>query len=222
MLQLEHPRYAFLKDQEKQQYLSDIKDFLLSEIKKWKTIYPPMKNIFKSMNLCDFDNLKVVIIWQDPYHWPGQAHGLSFSVPDWVEPPPSLKNIFKAIQHDYPWNDNDTGNLESRATQWILLLNSFLTVEANKPLSHSKIGRDQFTDQIIRQVSNHKEHVVFLLRWSFAQWKRELIDESKHVVLTAPHPSPLSAHRWFIDCGHFKITNEHLKTRWYKEINWST
>ena len=201
--------------------LAPIKSFLVSELKQ-HTIYPPMKNLFEAFELCPRDDLTVVILWQDPYHNPGQAHGLSFSVPEWITHPPSLDNIFASIKHDYPHAHFDTSDLSCRARQWVLLLNSFLSVQAHKPLSHAKIWREKFTDQIITHISYHKDHVVFLLRWAFAQSKSILIDTTKHFVLKAPHPSPLSAHRGFMDCGHFVQTNTQLKIWWYADIDRST
>ena len=146
--------------------------------------------------------MKVVILWQDPYHWPNQAHGLSFSVQDWVTPPPSLKNIYKEIENDI-WVEKDykNGNLTTWAKQWVLLLNAILTVEASKPASHSQIWRQNFTDEIIKQISDKRQGVVFLLWGSFAKQKKELIDTTKHHVLEAAHPSPFSAHNWFFDVG---------------------
>lgn len=196
-------------------YMKDIKAFLASEIEAGKTIYPHPKNIFNALNTTDFDDIKVVILGQDPYHGPNQAHGLSFSVQDGVRVPPSLKNIYKEI-----WIDRESWDLTSWAEQWVLLLNAILTVEKSQPASHSKIWWWMFTDEIIRQVSDKREWVAFLLWWAFAGSKKALIDSDKHLVFTAPHPSPFSAHKWFFGCQHFSKTNEYLKSRWEKEIEW--
>jgi len=197
------------------QYFKDIKYFLAWEAKTWKTIYPDTKNIFNALNTTDFDKIKVVILGQDPYHWKWQAHGLSFSVPEWVKIPPSLRNIYKEI-----WVERDSWNLTAWAQQWVLLLNAILTVEAWKPASHTKIWWWQFTDDIIQQISEKREWVVFLLWWAFAQQKKELIDSDKHLILTAPHPSPFSAYKWFFWCWHFTQVNTYLKDRWESEIEW--
>ncbi len=201
-------------------YFKKIKDFLESEIKAWKTIYPHPKNIFNALNTTHFDDVKVVIIWQDPYHGPNQAHGLSFSVQDWVRFPPSLQNIFKEVQADTWATIPETWNLTRWAKQWVLLLNAVLTVEASTPTSHANIGWQNFTDEIIKIISSKKSWVVFLLWWAYAQNKKELIDTKKHFILEAPHPSPFSAHRWFLGSKHFSKTNEILKKEWRKEIDW--
>jgi len=197
------------------QYFKDIQDFLVSEKDSGKIIYPDNKNIFNALNITDFNDIKVVILGQDPYHWTWQAHGLSFSVQDWVKIPPSLRNIHKEI-----WVERKSGNLTSWAEQWVLLLNAILTVEAWQPASHSKIWWWKFTDEIIRQISLKREWVIFLLWWAFAQQKKELIDSDKHLILTAPHPSPFSAYKWFFWCWHFTQLNEYLKNKWEEEIEW--
>ena len=197
------------------QYFLDIQNFLKSEIKSAKTIYPQQDDIFNALKLTDFNDIKVVILGQDPYHGPWQAHGLSFSVQEWVKVPPSLKNIYKEI-----WVDRESWDLTSWAKQWVLLLNAILTVEAWQPASHSKIWWWNFTDEIIRQISAKQEWVIFLLWWAFAGAKKELIDINKHLILTAPHPSPLSAYKWFFWCWHFTQVNEYLKEKWESEIMW--
>lgn len=191
-----------------------------SEKQQWQTIYPAWPNIFKAFDLTPFDDVKVVILWQDPYHGAGQAMGLSFSVPDGIPLPPSLRNIYKEL-HDEGFANYQSGSplihngkiswdLTRRAEQWVLLLNSILTVRANQAASHSQIWRQQFTDAVISKISLQKEWVVFLLRWSYAQSKKVLIDTSKHKILETVHPSPLSAHRGWFGCNHFSLTNDYL------------
>lgn len=201
-------------------YFSQIRDFLTQEKKSGNIIYPSGANIFKAFDLTPWDELKVVILWQDPYHGPGQAMGLSFSVPDGVALPPSLRNIYKELHDEWfenyqlwsPLIKNNTisWDLTRRAEQWVLLLNSILTVRANEAASHSKIGRQQFTDAVISQISAQTQGVVFLLRGAYAQSKRVLIDTNKHKILETVHPSPLSAHRGWFWCNHFRLTNEYL------------
>lgn len=201
-------------------YMKNIKKFLVEEIEKWETIYPAMWNIFNALNTTPLDKVKVVILGQDPYHWPGQAHGLNFSVPDWIRQPPSLQNIFKEINSDLWLEIPKNGNLSKWAESWVLLLNAVLTVKANSPASHSKIGWEEFTDAVIKWISDNKENVVFLLWWAFAQSKENLIDKNKHLVLKAAHPSPFSSYRWFFGCRHFSKTNEYLTNKWIDSINW--
>ena len=202
-------------------YFLKIVDFLKNEKNAGKVIYPPGKQIFNAFEFTPLDKVKVVIIGQDPYHNPGQAHGLSFSVPDGVKPPPSLMNIFKEIQADLGLPAPTTGNLEKWAKQGVLLLNASLTVEANTPMSHSQIGWHIFTDEVIRHISSAKENVVFMLWGKFAQNKEVLIDSSKHKILKAAHPSPLSAYNGFLGCGHFSKTNQWLQEHGEKVIDWT-
>lgn len=184
-------------------------------------LYPHPKNIFAALSSCPVEEVKVVILGQDPYHGLGQAHGLSFSVQDWVKLPPSLQNIYKELKLEYPeFEIPNSGNLTHWAEQGVLLLNSILTVEAGKPASHSKIGWETFTDSIISKLSQEREGLIFLLWGNFARSKKVLIDTQKHFVLEAPHPSPFSAHSGFFGCGHFKKVNEILKERAEKEIIW--
>jgi len=164
--------------------------------------------------------VKIVIIGQDPYHWEWQAHWLSFSVPDWLKFPPSLRNIFKEIKLDLGNEIPKSWNLERWAKQWVLLLNAILTVEASKAASHSKIWWQNFTDKVIETISKEKSWVIFLLWWAFAQNKKYLIDTKKHYILETTHPSPLSAHRWFLWSKHFSKTNQILKSKGKKEIEW--
>ena len=201
-------------------YFVKIADFLKTEKKAGKVIYPPGKLIFNAFECTPLDKVKVVIIGQDPYHNPGQAHGLSFSVPDGVKPPPSLMNIFKEIQADLGIAAPATGNLEKWARQGVLLLNASLTVEANQPMSHSQVGWHLFTDEVIRHISSAREHVVFMLWGKFAQNKEALIDHIKHKILKAAHPSPLSAHNGFLGCGHFSKANQWLQDHGEKVIDW--
>ena len=203
-----------------QPYFEQIVSFLKAEKAAGKVVYPPGKYIFNAFNTTPFNKVKVVILGQDPYHNPGQAHGLSFSVPHGIAPPPSLVNIFKELLQDLGISAPKHGNLEKWAKQGVLLLNASLTVEANKPMSHSKIGWHIFTDAVIKTISLHTEGVVFLLWGSFAKTKQELIDISKHLVLTAAHPSPLSAYNGFFGCGHFSKTNKWLTDHGIKPIDW--
>lgn len=185
-----------------------------------KSIFPAEENIFHAFELCPFDKVKVVILGQDPYHSHGQAHGLSFSVPDGVKIPPSLKNIYKEIKSDLGINVPETGNLEHWAKQGVLLLNATLTVEAGQPGSHQGLGWEIFTDAVIKKISDEKEHVVFLLWGKYAQAKVYLINETKHLILQAPHPSPFSAYTGFFDCKHFSQTNKYLRQHSKAEIKW--
>lgn len=210
-----------LKEEFGKPYFEQIVHFLKEEKKAGKTIYPPGKLIFNAFECTPFDKVKVVVIGQDPYHNPGQAHGLCFSVPDGVQPPPSLLNIFKELHEDLDLPIPNTGNLEKWARQGVLLLNASLTVEANKPMSHSGIGWHFFTDEVIKHVSKDKDHVVFMLWGKFAQNKENLIDITKHKVLKAAHPSPLSAYNGFFGCRHFSKTNNLLREMGERPIDWS-
>lgn len=210
-----------LKDEFDKPYFAKIVAFLKEEKKLGKVIYPPGKLIFNAFECTPFSKVKVVVIGQDPYHNPGQAHGLSFSVPDGVQPPPSLLNIFKEINNDLGVNITHTGNLEKWARQGVLLLNASLTVEANKPMSHSQVGWHLFTDEVIKRISANKDHVVFMLWGRFAQNKEILIDTSKHQVLKAAHPSPLSAYNGFYGCAHFSKANNWLREMGEQPIDWA-
>ena len=202
-------------------YFLQIVTFLKTEKAAGKTIYPPGPLIFNAFNQTPFNKTKVVILGQDPYHGPGQAHGLSFSVPNGIKPPPSLVNIFKEIQSDIgiPM-PAQYGNLTRWAEQGVLLLNASLTVRANEPNSHSKIGWADFTNEVIQKISDEKEGVVFLLWGKFAQDKQLLIDETKHHVLKAAHPSPFSADKGFFGCKHFSKTNTFLVDKGLDPIDW--
>lgn len=185
-----------------------------------KVIYPLAKLVFNAFNLCSFEDVKVVLIGQDPYHGLGQANGLCFSVNDGITLPPSLKNIYKELKTDIQnFEVPQTGNLESWAKQGILMLNSILTVEQAQPGSHKKLGWETFTDAVIKLISTKKENIVFLLWGNFAMGKSALIDSSKHLILHAAHPSPL-ARGAFFGCQHFSKTNQYLKSKGLKEIDW--
>ena len=200
-------------------YFQQLKVFLLSE-KKNQTVYPPGNQIFTAFNLTPFSDVKVVIIGQDPYHGAGQANGLCFSVADGIKKPPSLVNIFKEINQDLGLDIPESGNLEHWAQQGVLLLNATLTVRAKNAGSHQKQGWEQFTDACIRKLSSERENLIFLLWGRFAQNKAALIDSNKHHILTAPHPSPFSAHSGFFGCGHFSKTNKLLKKMNKSTIQW--
>jgi uracil-DNA glycosylase len=185
-----------------------------------KTVFPPSDQIFQAFNLCPFDQVKIVILGQDPYHGPGQAHGLCFSVSEDTRIPPSLRNIYKEIKSDIGTDMPENGNLERWAKQGVLLLNATLTVESDKAGSHQGIGWETFTDAVIRIVSDKKETVAFLLWGKYAQAKEVLIATNRHLVLKAPHPSPLSAHTGFLGCKHFSQTNEYLSKQGLRPIEW--
>ena len=207
--------WKYLKKELEKNYIKEIKYFLKQEKKSWKIIYPEEKNIFKSLELTSFEDVKVVILGQDPYHWIWESHWLAFSVPNWIKIPPSLKNIFKEL-----WIKKENWNLEYWAKQWILLLNSVLTVEKDKANSHKNIWWEKFTDKIIEIISEKKESIVFLLWWNQAKSKAKLIDKNKHLILQTSHPSPLWSYRWFLWSWCFIETNKYLKSKWKKEINW--
>ena len=200
-------------------YFASLVAFVKSEYKN-STIYPPGKLIFNAFNLCPFDKVKVVILGQDPYHESGQAHGLCFSVMDNVPFPPSLQNIFTEIANDLHKPVPASGNLTRWAEQGALLLNATLTVRAHLAGSHQNKGWETFTDDVIKLLSDRKEHLVFILWGGYAKRKAALIDSSRHLVLTSAHPSPLSAYRGFFGNGHFSKTNEYLATHGMTPIDW--
>ena len=208
-----------LNEEFRSDYFILLKVFLLDEKSKYK-VYPPGSKIFSAFDHTAFDEVKVVIIGQDPYHGHGQAHGLCFSVPQGVPKPPSLVNIFKEIKEELGYPIPETGNLVKWAKQGVLLLNATLTVRANTPGSHQNRGWERFTDAVIRSLSVKRSGLVFLLWGNFAIAKKELIDTTKHYVLTAAHPSPFSAQRGFFGCGHFLKANEILRKQGKAEINW--
>lgn len=200
-------------------YFKTLIEFVRQEYKT-QTVYPPGKEIFRAFDACDFDDTKVVIIGQDPYHGPGQANGMCFSVRDGVRMPPSLVNIFKEIQSDLGKPVPKTGDLERWARQGVLLLNATLTVRASTAGSHQNKGWEEFTDSVIRTLSAEKENIVFLLWGAYAQKKGEVIDRNKHLVLMSAHPSPFSADRGFFGCKHFSKANDYLRSKGLKEIEW--
>jgi uracil-DNA glycosylase len=209
-----------LADQFHAPYFQHLKTFLIEERAKHQ-VYPSGQNIFAAFNQTPVQNVKAVILGQDPYHGPGQAHGLCFSVPDGVARPPSLLNILKELKEDLNVPLPMHGNLTAWANQGVLLINATLTVRANQPASHQRQGWETFTDAVIRYLSDHCEHLVFLLWGNPAGVKAILIDDSKHLVLKAPHPSPLSAHRGFFGCRHFSKTNQYLSSHGIQPIDWS-
>ena len=218
--QIEESWKAVLSDEFNKDYFVKLKQFLLEE-KKQYCIYPKGAAIFNAFNFTPFGKIKVVILGQDPYHGNGQAHGLSFSVPNGVRKPPSLKNIFKELAEDLQIPIVETGNLSSWAKQGVLLLNATLTVRAKQAGSHQKKGWEEFTDAVIQKISTEKEGVIFLLWGRFAQNKAKLIDKQKHHILTSPHPSPFSAYSGFFGCKHFSKTNVILKEKGLSKIDWA-
>ena len=200
-------------------YFENLVGFVKQEYAS-NTIFPPAGQIFNAFNTCPFNNVKVVILGQDPYHGPGQAHGLCFSVNDGIQFPPSLQNIFKEITSDLGIPAPKTGNLTRWAEQGVLLLNSTLTVRASQAGSHQGKGWEEFTDAVIKTISEKAENVVFILWGSYAIKKKSLINASKHCILTAPHPSPLSSYRGFFGCKHFSQTNTYLASKGKTPIEW--
>jgi len=219
-VQIEEGWKQALANEFQKPYFAEIKAFLLAERQAGKTIYPPGPLIFNAFNKTPFDAVRVVVLGQDPYHNPGEAMGLSFSVPKGVKVPPSLLNIYKEIKNSLGIEPPMHGDLSRWAEQGVLLLNAMLTVEARKPASHQKIGWQQFTDAVIRTISERKSGVVFLLWGNFARSKKALIDETKHYVLESAHPSPLAGNA-FQGCGHFVRTNEILEKQGSAAIDWS-
>lgn len=215
-----HTWQEALSAEKQKAYFQTIMQFLKQELSQNKTIYPKHADTFNALKLTPLDQVKVVIIGQDPYHGPNQAHGLCFSVQKGVAIPPSLENIFKEIHNDLGLPIPAHGNLEKWAKQGVLLLNVSLSVEAHKPQSHANIGWETFTDKIIQVVNDHCQGVVFLLWGSSAQKKAAMIDPTKHFILKCPHPSPLSAHRGFFGCRHFSKTNEILRKQNKTPIDW--
>lgn len=221
MVAIEESWKAVLHEEFEKDYFSKIKTFIVAEKARGKITYPPGSLIFNAFNRTPFEKVKVVILGQDPYHGAGQAHGLSFSVPLGVAPPPSLKNMYKELQADVGFQIPNHGNLEHWADQGVFLLNAFLTVNASEPASHQKAGWEQFTDAVIKTLSEKREHLVFLLWGRFAQEKASLIDAEKHLILKAAHPSPFSAHSGFFGCKHFSKTNDYLSQNGTAPIDWT-
>jgi uracil-DNA glycosylase len=219
-IQIESSWKSVLAHEFSQDYFKQIRSYIISEKEKGKTIFPPGKLIFNAFNLTPFYKVNVVIIGQDPYHGHGQAHGLSFSVPYGVKIPPSLQNIYKELAQDVNFNIPNHGNLEHWAQQGVLLLNAVLTVNDGEPASHKAAGWENFTNAVIYHLSKQSENIVFLLWGRFAQEKELLIDQSKHLVLKAAHPSPFSAYQGFMGCKHFSITNKYLIENNKAPIDW--
>ncbi len=211
--------YRVLQPEFESAYFANLKSFLVDEKRKY-VVYPPGSLIFNAFNLTPFDKVKVVILGQDPYHGPRQAHGLSFSVPDGVDFPPSLRNIMKELQDDLGIPVSPSGNLERWAREGVLLLNASLTVRAGQAASHAGHGWERFTDAAIRALSAEREHLVFILWGNYAIAKSALIDASKHLILKSVHPSPLSASRGFFGCHHFSKANDFLQQHGIAPIDW--
>jgi len=214
-------RLEYLANEFRKDYMISIQKSLSDEKKSWKTIFPSDENVFNAFNSTPFESVKVVILGQDPYHGDGQAHGLSFSVPDGIKTPPSLRNMYKELLQSGEIDEiPESWNLTDWANQWVLLLNAILTVEASNAASHRNLWRQNFTDKVIEVISKQKKWVIFLLWWGFAKSKISLIDQENHHVLTSVHPSPLSAYRGFLWSNCFKETNELLKNQWDAPISW--
>ena len=223
-VQLEESWKAVLRDEFAKPYMNELRRFLQTQKSNRKTVYPPGRRIFAAFDLTPLHRVKVVIIGQDPYHGPNQAHGLCFSVQAGVAQPPSLINIFQEINSELGTRqqqlDTRHGCLEPWAAQGVLLLNSVLTVEGGRAASHRGRGWETFTDRVVEVLNRQCEHLVFLLWGSYAQKKGEFVDRQRHCVLTAPHPSPLSAHRGFFGCDHFKQANAYLQTNGTAPVDW--
>lgn len=218
--QIEESWYKVLKEEFEKPYYKNIEQKINDDINAWITIYPKIENIFAAFDKTPFDKVKVVILWQDPYHGEWQAQGFCFSVPKWAKLPPSLKNIYKELNISLDVNIPETWDLTPWTEQWVFLLNAILTVQAWNPASHAKIWWEKFTNEVIKTISDKKQWIIFLLWWAFAQSKKSLIDTSKHYILETSHPSPFSAHRWFLWSDCFKKTNEILEQNWKTQINW--
>jgi uracil-DNA glycosylase len=220
-IKLESSWKAVLAGEFSKTYMQQLRSFLAKEIQKNKVIYPRGRDMFKALNSTPLDKVRVVIIGQDPYHGPQQAHGLCFSVQPGIAVPPSLQNIYKELKDDLGVEPPDHGYLQSWADHGVLLLNATLSVEAGRAGSHQNKGWEEFTDRVIEVLNKESENVVFLLWGSYAQKKGARIDREKHLVLRAPHPSPLSAYRGFFGCRHFSQANEYLLSKGLKPIDWS-
>ncbi len=220
-IKLQESWLSRLQDQFDQQYMLKLREFLLTRKQHRAVIYPPGPQIFNALNSTPFEQVRVVILGQDPYHGPGQAHGLCFSVLPGVRIPPSLANIYREIQSDLGIVPPSHGNLQSWADQGVLLLNAVLTVERGQAGSHQGKGWEVFTDAVVQSLTDGREGLVFMLWGSYAQKKGAVIDRRKHLVLKAPHPSPLSAHRGFFGCKHFSRANEYLRQHQHAPIDWS-
>lgn len=218
--QIEPTWKSKLGDEFGKPYMQDLRAFLVQEKQGGKRIFPPGSLWFEAFNRTPFDKVRVVILGQDPYHGPGQAHGLCFSVLKGTKLPPSLLNIYKELVDDVGINPPSTGDLSPWADQGVLLLNATLTVEAFKAGSHQNKGWEEFTDAAVAHLNEEREGLVFMLWGSYAQKKGQRIDRTRHLVLSAPHPSPLSAHRGFLGCKHFSQANSYLQSRGLEPINW--
>ncbi|MBE9548000.1 MAG: uracil-DNA glycosylase [Proteobacteria bacterium] len=203
-----------------QEYMQGLREFLLQRKQAGAQVFPPGNQIFNALNSTPFEQVKVVIIGQDPYHGPGQAHGLSFSVPPGTRIPPSLQNIYKELHQDTGFVIPEHGYLKGWADQGVLLLNAVLTVEKGQAGAHQGKGWERFTDRIIEVLNRESEHLVFMLWGAYAQRKGQIVDSGKHCVLKAPHPSPLSAHRGFLGCRHFSQANDYLQLQGRDPVNW--
>ena len=219
-IRLEPSWKARLEDEFHQPYMEQLRAFLLQRKQQGAVIYPPGQKIFNALDSTPFDQVKVVILGQDPYHGPGQAHGLCFSVPDGVAIPPSLINIYQEIEQDIGQRPPASGNLQHWAGQGVLLLNAVLTVEQSRAGSHQGKGWEKFTDRVVSELNDGRSNLVFMLWGSYAMKKGAMIDRSRHLVLTAPHPSPLSAHRGFFGCRHFSKANRYLWEHGQEPIRW--
>jgi len=212
---------ARLGDEFGQAYMQELRAFLLRRKQQGATIYPPGPLIFNALNSTPFEQVQVVILGQDPYHGPGQAHGLCFSVPPGVRVPPSLLNIYREVESDLGQKPGSSGNLQPWAEQGVLLLNAVLTVEKGQAGAHQGKGWERFTDRVVSELNAHRDGLVFMLWGSYALKKGSAIDRSRHLVLTAPHPSPLSAHRGFLGCRHFSQANNYLEAAGKPGITWA-
>jgi len=219
-IQLEPGWKARLEPEFNQDYMQNLRSFLLKRKQQGAVIFPPGPLIFNALNSTPFEQVRVVILGQDPYHGPGQAHGLCFSVPEGIAPPPSLVNIYKELEMEFGKTPPAGGNLQSWAEQGVLLLNAVLTVERGQAGSHQGKGWETFTDRVVAALNDGKEGLVFMLWGSYALKKGGAIDRDRHLVLTAPHPSPLSAHRGFFGCGHFSRANDYLRQRGSEPVRW--
>lgn len=218
-VKMEYSWKTQMKEEFEKNYFIALTEFIHKEYIN-KTIYPPAKFIFNAFNSCPFDEVKVVIVGQDPYHEPGQAHGLCFSVNEGIQIPPSLLNIYKELKNDLGKPVPPSGNLEKWARQGVLLLNATLTVQAHRAGSHQGKGWEEFTDAVIRHLAEERDHLVFILWGAYAQRKGASIDADRHLILKSPHPSPLSAHRGFFGNRHFSTTNDYLSAHDMKTIDW--
>ena len=220
MVKIESSWYEVLKEEFDKDYFKNLRNFLIEE-KKQYTIYPKGSLIFNAFDTTPFDKVKVVILGQDPYHGEGQAHGLCFSVPHGIKQPPSLVNIFKELNTDIDFKIPNHGNLEAWAKQGIFLLNATLTVRANQAGSHQNKGWEIFTDKVIQELNEKRKHLIFVLWGRYAQAKEKLIDNQKHFVLKATHPSPLSVYNGFFGCQHFSKINDYLEWNGINPIDWN-